>query len=189
MLVIAVTFILSAKALGSHLESVEFDRISYGGTGCPAGTMGTPDMKVDSEIEIPFDSFFVETGFSNGRRIDRKSCSLAIPFRSYGEVSIALVAAPEGFVDLQGNSTLKFQQEIFFPGARDPLVSKNFEGPLSQNFSADDFGFPDEIAWSPCSSSGMLRLNLSAIAQGSSFGGIERLRMKVLVRSCDSFQE
>lgn len=177
----AISFVFSANAFG---EIIDFGDISYAGTGCPSGSITTPDMELNSEIIFSLDHFLVETGFTNDRRIDRKSCSLAIPFNARGDFSIALVAAPEGFVDLFDDSTVKVQQEIFFAGTRGPVLSKKFEGPLMESFSADDFGFPEDIAWSPCGSSGTLRVNLNALASGVSFGAIEHLRMKILVRSC-----
>lgn len=145
--------------------------VSYGGTGCPAGSAGIIISPDKTSFFISFDRFIAEAGGNSGRPLDRKSCALAIPVTIPAGYSLSLIPAGiKGFVSLPAGGEGEVNVESFFAGAQGPRLTKTFQGPLEKDFSLT---FPDSeesSTYSPCGGTTNLRVNTSVLVKASEGG-------------------
>jgi hypothetical protein len=142
---------------------------AYGGNGCPAGTASvtlSPDQKA---VSILFDQYMVEAGGMSGKRLDRKSCNLAIPVHVPNGYSVSVFQVDyRGFAALPVGGRGQFNVEYFFAGASGPRQVKNFWGPTSRSYELTDRLMAEALVWSPCGASTNLRVNTSMLVQTNS---------------------
>lgn len=135
---------------------------SYGGPGCPGGTASvtlSPDQKA---LSILFDQYIVEAG--DFKRMDRKSCNLAIPVHVPQGYSISVFQVDyRGFNDLPRGARSQFNIEYFFAGARGPRQTKTFYGPTSREYALTDNLAAEAVVWTPCGADTNLRVNTSML--------------------------
>lgn len=166
--ILAATFAM-LLASGAMAESLTIGEPQYGGNGCPAGTASATISPDGSAISILFDQYMAEAGNTTGRRIDRKSCNLAIPIQVPNGYSVALLKVDyRGFNAVPAGAYNRFDVEYFWAGARGPRFSRTFTGPANSDFSLTDELLASTLVWSPCGASVNLRVNSSMMAQSNS---------------------
>ncbi len=178
-LLVALSLLVSTHAFAQEFG---VGTIAYGGTGCKTGTAELTAAG-DGGLKLQFSEFNLKSGVG-GRRLDRKTCSIALPIQAPEGFSMSLVVAPEGVFNLDSSGSLNLRQESFIAGERGLVTSKTFVGPDRDFFLADDFDFQGEPVWTSCGESSILRLNLSAIVRGRASAKVDALRLTVLVRPC-----
>ena len=169
------TILKSALVASVLTSSFAFDDIQlgepgYGGTGCPAGTASTTLSPDNKSLSIIFDDFMVEAGDSVGKRMNRKSCSIAIPVHVPQGMSVSVVDVDyRGYVSVPRGGMARFSAEYFFAGQRGPRFTKNFRGEFD-----DDYFFENTLGlygmvWSPCGADVNLRVNASMLAKSNRY--------------------
>jgi hypothetical protein len=138
---------------------------AYGGNGCPSGSASatlSPDSKA---LSILFDSYQAEAGGVTARRIDRKSCNLAIPVHVPQGYSIAVFQVDyRGFTAIPSGGRAQFNVEYFFAGSQGPRQVKTFNGPSSSDYELHDQLGAAALVWTPCGADTNLRVNSSMMA-------------------------
>ena len=166
IMMFSVTWGLAISAQAQN--DIRLGQPIYGGTGCPQGTASaavTPDGK---QISILFDQFVAEAG-ANGKRIDRKSCDLAVPLHVPQGYSVSIFTIDyRGFTSLPAGSYAKLNAEYFIAGQHGPLTQKNFTGPQSQNYIYTNNEYILGNVWSACGTDVNLRVNAAMFVQTNS---------------------
>jgi hypothetical protein len=162
ILVLAIPLVsLFAKA-----DDLRLGVPGYGGTGCPAGSASVvvaPDQK---SLSILFDSYVMEAGYPTGRQIDRKSCNLTVPVHVPQGYSVAVFHVDyRGFNALPSGGSSRFNVEYFWAGSRGPTMSRNFYGPLNQDYILSNNLLASALVWTPCGASINLRVNSSMMVR------------------------
>jgi hypothetical protein len=153
---------------------------TWGGTGCPEGTVqvivSPEDIDGEEGVEavtVIFDAYIAETDTKRNR--DYKSCALAIPLKAKPGIQVGIFQ-----IDYRGNTYVprgpgymsQFRAEYFFSGMRGPTVRKVFgrsgggHGLTGPDWG--DFTITNDIAaivWSRCGASTNFRINTSITAQ------------------------
>lgn len=146
----------------AHADDIYLGEPGYGGTGCPAGSASTvlsPDQK---SLSILFDEYYVEAGGSTNKSFDRKSCNIAIPVHVPQGFSVSVLAIDyRGFNDVPAGARSTFQVEYFFAGVRGPRFTKNFNGPISDDYLIRNKLQASALVWSACGADVNLRTNSS----------------------------
>jgi hypothetical protein len=137
---LAVMGAVALLAIGAAAEAqVTMGEPTYGGNGCPAGSVGatlSPDQK---SLSILFDQYVLEAGRNIGKTIDRKSCNLAIPIHVPAGYSLTLFKTDyRGYNVLPRSARAQFSVEYFFAGSRGPRSVKTFMGPRSDAYQLSD---------------------------------------------------
>ena len=162
-LLISASWIVSLSAQAQN--AIQLGQPIYGGSGCPQGSASatlSPDAK---DVSILFDSFQVEAG-PNGKRIDRKSCNLAIPLHIPQGYSVSIFTVDyRGFTSLPLGGRAMFNAEYFFAGSRGPQAARMFSGPKSENYIFTNQLAAEALVWSPCGADTNLRVNSSMFVQ------------------------
>lgn len=149
-----------AEAQGLKLGSP-----AYGGTGCPAGSASVTISPTEDAISVLFDSYIAEAGGMTGKRVDRKSCNLAIPVLVPQGYSVSIFQVDyRGFNSVPRGARNQFDVEYFFAGSRGPMLRRAFVGPVNDSFSVGDTLIASALVWSGCGASVNLRINSSMMA-------------------------
>ena len=143
-------------------QSITLGEPTYGGTGCPGGTVSTVLSPDATSLSILFDQYFVEAGQAVGRSFDRKSCNIAIPVGVPQGLSVSIIAVDyRGFNALPSGGRSTFQVEYFFAGTRGPTFARNFNGPLTDDYLIRNELTAAALVWSACGADVILRTNSS----------------------------
>lgn len=162
---IAMGLMLSSAAMANGLV---LGQPQYGGNGCPAGSASATVSPDGSAISILFDQYIAEAGATTGRRVDRKSCNLAVPVQVPQGYSVAVFQVDyRGFNAVPAGGYNRFDTEYFWAGARGPRMSRVFTGPANSQFSLRDNLVAQTLVWTPCGAPVTLRVNSSMMAQSN----------------------
>lgn len=144
-------------------DDIRLGEPAVAGSGCPSGTVSTvlsPDQK---QLSILFDEYIVEAG-SNGKKLSRKSCNIAIPVHVPQGFSVSIFKVDyRGYAYVPRRGMGSFKVEYFFAGQRGPRLAKSFRGGFD-----DEFTFTNKLAayalvWSKCGADVNLRVNSSML--------------------------
>lgn len=143
----------------------------YGGNGCPAGSASATLSPDQQSVSILFDSYQIEAGGITGKRMDRKSCNIAIPVHVPQGWSISIVEVDyRGFNSLPPGAYSQFNVEYFFAGGIGPRYSKRFYGSIDQDFLLNNTLQATAFVWSACGAETNLRINSNMMVMTNRFG-------------------
>lgn len=122
--------------------SISMGRISYGGNGCPQGSLSatlSPDSKA---ISILYDEFILELGDSAGVLNQKKTCHLRIPIHVPRGLKASVVALDyRGYHFLDEKTRLRLNSQYFFQNRRRPdkagaVTRRNMvvRGPIDEEY-------------------------------------------------------
>lgn len=153
----------------ANAQEIQLGTPQYGGNGCPAGTASVTMSPDQQSLSILFDSYIAEAGRTTDRRVDRKSCNIAVPVRVPQGYSVALINVDyRGFnVVPSGGAYTRINADYFWAGARGPTFNKTFVGPLNDNFIFSNGLVARSVVWTPCGADLNLRVNSSIMAQAN----------------------
>ncbi len=147
-------------------QSLQLGQPQYGGNGCPGGSASAVLSPDSAELSILFDQFMAEAGGTTGKRIDRKSCNLAIPVRVPQGYSVAILKVDyRGFASVPAGGLGRLESEYFWAGARGPRVTRDARGPFNSSYFVSDELIATTLVWSGCGAEVNLRINSSMMAQ------------------------
>jgi hypothetical protein len=162
ILAIATLALAMPFATFAYADDISLGQPGYGGTGCPSGSVSatlSPDSK---SLSLLFDSYLVQAGGDSGKSFDRKSCNIAIPVHVPQGLSISVLAIDyRGYNNVPAGANSQFNVEYFFAGSRGPSFTKNYNGPLDENYLIHNQLTAQSVVWSPCGADVNLRTNSS----------------------------
>lgn len=163
LLIMIAGLVVGSAAMAQQLQ---LGQPQYGGNGCPGGSASTVISPDSQELSILFDQYIAEAGGATGRRIDRKSCNLAVPVRVPQGWSVAVFKVDyRGYSAVPAGAQVKLESEYFWAGARGPKVSRAFNGPRSDSYTVTDELIASTLVWSGCGAEVNLRINSNVTAQ------------------------
>jgi len=166
LLAIAALLIGGAFASSVQADDIRLGTPGYGGTGCPDGTASVNLTEDGKSLSILFDQFVVEAGGSTNKSFDRKVCNVAIPVHVPQGLSVSVLAIDyRGFNDIPAGAKSTFGVEYFFAGIKGPSFTKNFAGPVSDNYLVHNDLQANAMVWSKCGADVILRTNPSIRVQ------------------------
>jgi hypothetical protein len=166
ILAIAALLIGSSFAGLAQADDIALGEPGYGGTGCPDGSASvtlSPDAK---SLSILFDEYYVEAGGTTNKSFDRKSCNIAIPVHVPQGLSVSVLTIDyRGYNNIPTGAKTTFNVEYFFAGARGPTFTKNFNGPVDDDYLITNKLKASALVWSKCGADVNLRTNSSIRVQ------------------------
>lgn len=165
---VTVSLALGAST-GALAQRLELGFPSHAGTGCPQGTVSAALSPDNQQLSILFDSYTVESGYTNNRQLDRKSCNIAIPVRVPQGYSVSIISLDyRGFVDVPRGGRAQLSVDYFFAGGRGPRFTRDFRGPRSGDYLINNRLVAEAVVWSACGASTNLRTNTSLLVETNS---------------------
>ena len=153
---------LSCSILSTQLtiaqNGVTLGEPSFMGNGCNRGTASASITEDGQTLSILFDDYIAEAGGNLRRQQDRKHCNIGIPVMVPPGHSVAVFSIDyRGFHSLPEGAESKFAVDYFFGPRSGPRIVKKFQGPLSADFITNNNITSQEMTWSPCGRSFLLR--------------------------------
>ncbi len=138
----------------------------YNGSGCPTGTASVTLSPDETELSILFNQYSAESGGFTGRRVDQKSCNLAIPVHVPQGFSVSIFKVDyRGFISVPSGGLARLSAEYFFAGGRGPRITRTFNGSYTSDYTVTDRLQATALVWSACGDSVNLRVNSSMMTQ------------------------
>jgi len=150
-------------------SDVYLNSFTYGGTGCPQGTVGSFISADRTTFTLIFDNFVASIGPGITVTEQRKNCQLNLDLQYPGGFQYSVFSTIyRGFVGIDKGITATQSANYYFSGqTAQTSTSTTFKGPLSQDYEVADNVTLTSTLFSPCGAQAALNVN-SAVALTSS---------------------
>lgn len=151
------------------VDGLRLGEPSFGGTGCPAGSVSATLSPDNTQLSLLFDAFTVEARGST--RVDRKSCNVAIPVHVPQGYSVSIMEIDyRGYLSLPRGAQATFAAEYFLAGSAGPRFQETFRGRIDDDYMINNTLEVTGVVWSPCGAQAILRTNASMRVMTNSRG-------------------
>ncbi|MBF0363186.1 MAG: DUF4360 domain-containing protein [Oligoflexia bacterium] len=168
-LLIGAAFTYAGNNQGNHHKknfvTPIFGTPNAAGTACKGGVINYEYYVEEGKLIFSLEGYQAAAGGMTGKRIDRKTCNIAIPVSLPEKVSIGLAMKQlNGWAQMPSGGSAKLRTETFFAGESGVVVERDFNGSESNN---DNGGWDEEnqTLWSPCGITNNLRINTSLLVK------------------------
>lgn len=161
-----------SAADGPDPSQVYVRSVTYGGSGCPQGTVGSSFSADRKTFTLIFDSFVASIGHGVPNAESRKTCQLNVILQIPQGFSYSVNTTDyRGFVQLDAGVTAVQKSIYYFSGEiSQASAASTFNGPLAKDYLArDTLGL---VSWSPCGSALPLNINTQVRLSGGRTGQI-----------------
>lgn len=146
-------------------DTISVGIISYGGTGCPDGSVVIEGDTEKNTLNLQFDQYTAVAGGGEGR-IARKSCSIAIPVAVPQGYQVGILAADyQGYVSLGAGAQAQLNTEYFFAGGEGVLSTESYLGEVSEEINIHHESPDGGIVWTPCGTDTNIRVNTNVLVR------------------------
>jgi len=133
-------------------NEVYVQSISYGGSGCPQGSVGSSFSNDRKSYTLIFDSFVASSGPGVAVTESRKNCQLNVNMRLPNGFSYSIATFDyRGYVQLPAGATAEQKSIYYFQGeSSQGSAGTRFVGPIGKDYlSRDTLGLA-AMVWMPC---------------------------------------
>ncbi|OXV12195.1 hypothetical protein Egran_00044 [Elaphomyces granulatus] len=152
----------ATRGTGPDPNQVNFETISYAGSGCPAGTVSNVASDDKTILTSVFDQFVAAVGPGLDITSSRKNCQMTLKIHYPGGFQFSIFEADyRGFVELEKNVNALQKSTYYFSGSQSQAsLQTAFAGPkLGDNYLISDKLEQASVVWSPCGTEGLLNIN------------------------------
>mmetsp|Transcript_20126 Transcript_20126/g.51547 ORF Transcript_20126/g.51547 Transcript_20126/m.51547 type:complete len:218 (+) Transcript_20126:143-796(+) len=166
LLLFATSFAHSRELLQSPAFTVDQSKVTFGGSGCPSGTVQVVASPDGQTLSVLFDEYSAATQGRDTR--DRKSCNLALPVSVPNGISLGIFEVDyRGFVFVpnEDGASARMTAEYFWAGQRGPTRRSEFPPGFDDDFTLSDTLTGSAVVFSPCGQDVNFRINTSIEAR------------------------
>jgi hypothetical protein len=126
--------------------------ITYGGTGCPSGTVSTALSSDRTTFTMIFDKFVASSGPGVPVTEQRKNCQVNVDLRYPNGWSYSIVSVDyRGYAQLPAGVSATQKANYYFAGQTQQVSSESvFNGPYDNDYLSSDKIPISAYIWSPC---------------------------------------
>ncbi|KAF2239065.1 hypothetical protein EV356DRAFT_528366 [Viridothelium virens] len=152
-----------------NASQVQIESLTYGGTGCPQGTVASVISDDRTTMTLIFDSYVASMGSGIAITENRKNCQLNINLQYPGGFQYSIFSADyRGFAELDAGVNGTQQSTYYFSGQTAQVSTQsNFIGPMDGDYLVHDQAQSISTIWSPCGANGALNINSQVRVAGS----------------------
>ncbi|KAI9656740.1 MAG: hypothetical protein M1821_003379 [Bathelium mastoideum] len=153
-----------------NASQVQIESVTYGGTGCPQGTVASVISDDRTTMTLIFDSYVASLGPGVAITENRKNCQLNIDLQYPGGFQYSIFQADyRGFAELDAGVNGTQQSTYYFSGQTAQVSTQsNFVGPMDEDYLVSDTAQSVSTIWSPCGANGALNINSQVRVAASS---------------------
>lgn len=153
----AISFVFCMGAQAEVQPLLQWQNISYAGTGCPQGSLTVENGN------LVLSAFSLEVKSNSAAVTAVKSCNVVLPTQGLPGFQVGLKRPTvEGLLRLKSSkSKVTFSSEIFTAGAQGVQKTAIVKGPANIQDLSMDWNSEEDISWAPCGQAANLRLNLN----------------------------
>jgi len=145
---------------GPSGHEVEIKGFTYGGSGCPGGSVGSMLSTDLTTLTLIYDSFVAESVPGISASHYRKTCQANVKLHYPQGWQFSVFKA-----DYRGHATLpkgvsgSCKATYYFSGSSSQISSnKDFKGPVDEDYLKTDVFGVESTVWSPCGVEGLLNV-------------------------------
>ncbi|KAF2708035.1 hypothetical protein K504DRAFT_477526 [Pleomassaria siparia CBS 279.74] len=141
--------------------TVQINGITYGGNGCPQGTVSSKFSSDRTTVTLIYDSYIASIGPGISVTEQRKNCQLNVGITYPGGFQYSVLSADyRGYASLQKGVSGTLKSTYYFSGMTEQTTTQyDFIGPVSGDYLKHDEADSTSVVWSPCGVEGMLNIN------------------------------
>lgn len=145
------------------VNQVKLVDVSYGGNGCPQGTVGKAFSSDKTLITLFFDKYIAESGPGVSPSKNRAACQLNLKMNFPQGWQFGVFKADyRGYVGLPEKTRGYSKATYYFSGDRSQVEREVwFDGPLYKDYIKSDTIGIESTVWSPCGAEGLLNIKSS----------------------------
>jgi len=147
---------------GPDRSKVFIKGVSYGGSGCPQGSVGVSLSTDRTTFTLIFDKYVasISPGPTDPAK-SRKNCQIAVNMQYPGGFQYSVFKADyRGFVELDKGVTGTQKSTYYFSGQTAQASTQTiFKGPISKDYLISDAVPFTSTVWAPCGASMPLNIN------------------------------
>ncbi|WEW61518.1 hypothetical protein PRK78_007008 [Emydomyces testavorans] len=142
-------------------EKVQIVGVTYGGTGCPSGTVSHVLSDDRQVMTLIFDKYVASIGPDVPVTENRKNCQLNVNLRYPGGFQFSIFSADyRGYASLEKGVTGTQKSTYYFSGqTQQTNTQTDWKGPFTGDFLLHDQADSASTVWSPCGENGALNIN------------------------------
>lgn len=143
------------------LTQVYIENISYGGTGCPQGTVGIQLNKAKTTFTLILDEYVAYIGPGVPITQNRKNCQISVALHYPSGFQYSIFSADyRGYVSLDKGVTATQKANYYFSGeVQQASTQAVFSGAISKDYLIhDEIPFTSTV-WAPCGVVQALNIN------------------------------
>ncbi|KAH6664924.1 hypothetical protein B0J14DRAFT_630365 [Halenospora varia] len=151
----------NAAVVSPDPSQVSIKGITYGGSGCPQGSLGSFISADRQTFTLIFDQYVASIGPGVAIAQNRKNCQLNLDLRYPGGFQYSIFSTVyRGYVSLDAGVNGLQSSTFYFSGEPgQTTTSTTFKGPIDGNYEAVDNVDLTSTVWSPCGASAALNIN------------------------------
>ncbi|HRI67906.1 MAG TPA: DUF4360 domain-containing protein [Polyangium sp.] len=151
-------------------SKVSITSISYGGTGCPQGTVASSLSTDRKSLTLIFDSYIASSGPGVASTESRKNCQLNINLKIPNTFNYAVSTVDfKGYVQLPAQKTATHRFTTYFQGGtKQAFASVLLAGPASKDYLSRATIATNAMTWMPCGSVVPMTINPQVQLAGTS---------------------
>jgi len=159
----------AAAAVSPDPSQVYLNAITYGGTGCPQGSIGSFISADRQTFTLIFDSYVASIGPGVAITETRKNCQLNLDLRYPGGFQYSVFSTIyRGYVGLDKGVTATQSATYYFSGqTSQSTTSASFSGPVSKDYEIESDLTLSSVVWSPCGSPVALNVDSAVLLRSS----------------------
>jgi hypothetical protein len=160
-LVAASPVVVPTQADGPDPGTVRIRGVTYGGSGCPQGSVSVQLSSDQTLVTLIFDEYIASIGPDVSVGDQRKNCQLNFALTYPGGFQYSVFQADyRGYADLDAGVTGTMKSTYYFSGqSQQTSTEAVFQGPLNGDYLKSDEADQVSLVWSPCGAEGMLNVN------------------------------
>jgi len=137
---------------GPNPNQVYVQSITYGGTGCPQGSVGTSFSDDRTTFTMIFDEFIASVGPGVPIAQSRKNCQINVNLHIPQGWSFSIASADyRGYIELPAGMSATQETIYYFQGEVAQVSAHcNFVGPVSKDYLVHDEIPLNTVVWSAC---------------------------------------
>lgn len=148
----AVLSAIAGSVAAAGPQGVAFNKVTYGGLGCPQGTVSAIFAADRSSFTLLFDQYIASAGPGVPVTESRKSCQIAadVSVPAGWSFSVATVDY-RGYVSLPPGGVAQQTSIYYFQGSQlQSQAGTTFRGPIAKDYLSSDAVKLEAVNWSVC---------------------------------------
>ena len=143
---------MSTPANFAAPPGVYINSVTYGGSGCPQGSVGSLFSPDRTSLTLIFDQYVASAGPNVPITESRKSCQIAADIRVPQGWSYSVATVDyRGYVDLPASASAEQSATYYFQSSTAQAISRTtFRGPLNKDYLNSDVIPVEKTIWSSC---------------------------------------
>ena len=161
----ALTLATSESYADPSLDQMHIKSLTYGGSGCPAGSVAVDIASDRTAFTLIFDQFLAQIGPGIALAESRKNCQVNLTLHVPHGFTYAIASVDyRGYANLAPGAKGQQKSSYYFQGQAPTATAwTTFTGPYENNWQIRDQVNAAALVWAPCGMERSLNINAQVL--------------------------